>query len=802
MFKNYLKVAFRNIQRNKAITFINLSGFAVGITACILITFWIVDEFKYDKFHKKSGRIYRIVLSWESKQPRTPHPMALAMVNDFAEVENAVSLSPIWGPGLTRPIFSVRYEDKLFDEREIFSADTTFFDVFTFPFIAGDPKTALKTPFGVIITKKIAKRYFGNEEAIGKTLRINDEIDLAVTGVLENIPTHSHFSFDFLVSYITLKPLDDSQYYTWNDFGHYNYIVLNNAADPKSVETKISGWIGRYLDLTEKDQIALKQGTIGFQLQPLTKIHLFSNIRWELQTNGNIMYIYIFSAIALLIIVIASINFMNLATACSINRALEVGVRKTAGATRNQVRIQFIGESFLLCLFAMFVALLFIELILPAFNNFTGKNLEINIFKDWVFALILAGCTFFLGIFSGSYPAFFMSSFSLVKLLQKKIGSEAAPVNIRKVLVVFQFAISVFLIISTLVIYDQINYLKNKTLGFNKDQVVVIPLKDQRIREKFEAIREILLENPDILLVTGSSNIPGKQFNRNPVGWRTNEDSELFAEIWIDYDFFDLLEIKMAQGRSFAREMETDSMYNFIINETASRLFDWENPINEEITYFGDIGTHMGDIIGVTNDFHYHSLHQPITPLIIMLGNYNRYNNLLVKIHNKNIERTLNFLQKTFEELDPEHTYEYSFLDTTFKESYEGEERMGTIFWIFALLGIIIASLGLLGLEMFMVKQRTKEVGIRKVHGATTSSIVTLLLKEFLKWILIANLVAWPFAYFVMNNWLQNFAFQTNIKVWGFFAAALIALSIAIITVGFQALKAGRITPVDTLRYE
>ena len=815
MPEKYLILALRSIKNNKFYTLINLIGFAIGIAACIFILLWIVDETGFDRFHTRSERIYRVLAGEnENLQPRTPYPLAQQMVKDFPEVESAVTLSPLWGPGLTRAEFSVRYEDRVFDEKNILSVDTTFFKVFDFPFLAGNPKTALKEPMCLILTRDMAVKYFGSvEAAMGKLLKVNDRAYFRVNGVIENVPANSHFTFNFLISYITVMQIDRqnnngrlSSYYTWDDFGHYNYIVLRNRNDAKTVEKKLNDWIlvQNFIPLSDKDRQRVLDGSFRFILQPITDIHLHSNIKWELETNGNIIYVYIFLTAALLILIIACINFMNLSTARSMKRAKEVGIRKSVGVYRYQLIMQFLVESVVLTFLSAIIALVLVDLFMPVFNSFTGKTLSIRTvfnFKDiWI---LLAGILI-VGIISGSYPAFYLSSFMPYKVLKGRVNAGSMQFNLRKSLVIFQFVISLLLIISTLVIYKQISYLRGQNPGFNKEQVVVVTMKDDKVRSQYDVIRANLLSNPDIINVAATSNIPGGQFNQNSIEYNGIGEDRSVMETFVTSDYFDLLGIKTVAGRVYSNDFRSDTTSSFVINETAARLFNWgDTPVGKTITYYGDTYTNAtGNIIGVVKDFNIHSLQQPVEPLIILLGRKSFFTYLLIRISPENVSETMKYIEKTVKQFDSSHEFSSSFLDTVFNAQYQGVERMGTIFWLFAILAIFIASLGLFGLSNFMIEQRTKEIGIRKVNGAGIVNILVMLVRQFAIWVLIASIAALPLGYYFANNWLQNFAYRTPLGIFIFLSAVGVVILITIFTISYQAWQTARINPVESLKYE
>jgi putative ABC transport system permease protein len=571
------------------------------------------------------------------------------------------------------------------------------------------------------------------------------------------------------------------------------------------LERKLNRWIleQQFIPLREKDIQKIKEGTIGFDIQPMTSIHLHSNIMWELGTNGNIMYVYIFLTVALLILVIACVNFMNLSTARALKRAREVGIRKAIGVQRHQLVVQFLVESLLLTFIAAGLAVLLVEILMPAFNRFSGKELSLTGQLNFAFLLFFVSGTVVIGIIAGSYPAFYLSSFIPYEVIKGTGVKGYSQPTVRKALVVFQFVISIFLIICTFTIFKQLSFLRNRDLGFNKEQVVVLPLKDDRIRSKFEAFRTRLLSEATIVSVAGTSSIPGGQFNQNAVREEGGDEDRMMAETFVTADFFPLLGIETASGRVFSDNFRGDSAASFVINESAARLLGTDSMVNRQVTYYGDVLTNArGTIIGVVKDFNIHSLHQPVKPLIMMLGRNNMLTYVLIRIKPEDTQGTLDFIERTWKQFESEHTFTYTFLDEEFERQYQGEEKMAAIFWIFALLAILIAAMGLFGLSSFMIEQRTKEIGIRKVHGAGIITILLIFIRHFSSWVLIASLVAVPLGLLFAGNWLRNFAYRTHTGAGIFILSVLIAVVIAILTISYQALRAARMDPVDSLKYE
>ena len=803
MIRHNLKIAFRNILKNKAYSFINIMGLAAGMMSCIFIVLWIIDEVSYDKFHADADRIYRIDWYSENPQTRTPHPMTYTLVNDMPEVEQAVSLTPIWGEGLTRPMRTVKKEEIQFEEDGIFAADTTFFDMFSFNMIKGNPKNALKDVGGLVITQKIAKKYFGDEGPIGKQLVINFGIDIpfSITGVIEDIPQNSHFKFEFLISYISLKAYGSPEFFEWGDFGHYNYIKLSRGADSDVVEQKINNWTKNYIDWSETNLDALATGRIGFRLQQITSIHLNSDIRWELEPNGDLMYVKIFGTLAIFIILIACINFMNLATAKVTNRAVEIGLKKAVGANRAQLMAQFYGEAFLSSFIAIVIALILFEILANTIGSITEKIFLLNYENPYVIGSLLM-LTLFCAIIAGTYPAIVLSKFNLSNILKGLPSGGKQKFNFRKALVVFQFGISTFLIIGALVIASQLKYMRNKKLGFNSEHLLVIPIKDTVMRNNYESTKVEFLRNSNIINVSAVSNIPGKSFNQNPIRWLKDEsDNADVSEYSVDHDFFETLGLNIINGRSFSRNREADFEYSFIINQEAAKQFDWADPVSEELVWYDDDTTRQGKVIGVVEDFHFQSLHKSIEPLIINVFP-STFNYFLVKVNSNFMPSSIEHLQKVYKSIDPNNNFTYFFLNDDINKLYRSEENVESIFTYFTVLAIIISCIGLFGLSSYDAERRTKEIGIRKVNGASDWTIVSLLSKDFLKWVLIAFIIACPFGWFIMLNWLNNFAYQTGLSWYNFLWTGLLVSSIGLFTVGIHAIRSARKNPVDVLKYE
>jgi len=802
MLTHYFSIAFRHLIKNRVYSTITIAGLAVGLASVFLIVQYLQQELSYDRFHDGAENIYRITWEDETPQTRTPHPMAQAMVRDFPEVESAVSLTPIWGPGLIRQTFSVRNLEKdiKYDESNVIAVDTTFFNVFTFPLIKGDRKTALKNPGGVLISASTAKKYFGDEDPIGKHLAVNDDEQLIdVMGVFKDVPANSHFHFDILISYLRMKAGNpNGDFYTWNDFGHYNYIKLKPGTDARQLETRLLDWIPKYLNWSQQDIRSLREKGFGFRLQPLTDIHLRSHLTWELESNGNVSYVYMMTAAALLILLIACINFINLTTAQSAERAKEIGIRKTLGAFRRQLSGQFIGESLLIAGLAVLLAALLIELVVPFYNSFTGKILELNYLH---FAVLLGGLGLFVGVLAGIYPALYLSMIKPGLILKGKFLQTSKGLSFRQFFMVFQFFASMVLISCSAIIFSQLDYIKHKSLGFSQEEVIVLPVKNrQTINPKFEELQSELLRIPGIKDVSATSNIPGRSYNQNPIFSSTDPEMRINAsEDYVDYDFFKTLGIRLAEGRTFMKENPADQQA-FVINETAAKNLFPAGAVGKEMSWDWDDGMVKGTIIGVVQDFHFQSLHEPIRPLLFRLEP--RYNYVVVKMKTSEFEKTIKNIEEVWRKFDDRFGFEFSFLSEQLNQQYTAEQNMADVMITFSVLAIIIACVGLLGIAALTFRQKTKEVSVRKVLGATVTGLTFLLLKDFTRMVLIAIFLAVPFVWWLMNLWLENFSFRTSIHPLVFAVSGISLLVITWGTLSYLTLKIARVNPAETLKSE
>jgi len=796
MFRNYLKVAFRNIRKYKIYSLINISGLAIGMACCVLIMLFIQDELSYDRYHEKADRIYRLVDSFDAEGELSRDfalssaPFAPTLIEDFPEVEDAVRLLP------RRHLVSLG--EKKFYEDGLIYADASIFNIFTYPLVQGNPETALDAPYTVVVSELTARKYFGRQEAMNKTLSINEQ-DYLVTGIMKEIPRQSHFFTNMIASLKTHAQnpaLQERFFQNWARHEFYTYLLLQEGFPYEDLQAKLPGFIEKHASQQVKSTLG---SSLYSRLQPLTSIHLHSHLQHEISPNGDIKYVYIFSVIALFILLIACINFMNLATARAANRSKEVGLRKVVGAGRHQLVRQFLGESLLYTLFSLFVGLVVVAIALPSFYAFTGKVLGMNILENFNFLGFLVLILIFVGLTSGMYPAFFLSQYQPANVLKgiANVGSRRSL--LRKGLVVFQFSISIILIIATAVVMDQLDFLRNRKLGFDKEHVVVIPIRNSVIRRDAETIKADLMQNPNIVSATIAIGVPGGDVAGDSIHLLTEEGKKTLSlrMIYTDHDYLKTMGMELVEGRDFSKNMSTDATEAFIINESAVRQLQLDDPLSKQFEW----DDKKGKVIGVVRDFQFQSLKDEINPLVIHIWPANTHV-FAMRIRPETIPETLAFIERKWNQLDPAHPFEYSFLDETFDELYKNEERLSQIFTVFSLLAIVIASLGLFGLALFMIAQRTKEIGIRKVLGASMGTIFLLLSKEFALLVLTANVVAWPAAYLLMRQWLQTFAYRVNMAPRVFVLSALAAFVIAVLTISVHSLKVATANPADSLRYE
>lgn len=804
MLKALVKLAYRKIGRQKVYSFINIAGLAVGMACTILIVMWIQDELSFDMYHEKAKQIYRVLHVRGSNRMLsgyTAPPMAKALVEDFPEVLYSVRIDT-WAQNLL-----ICVQDKKFRENGIISADASIFDVFSIPFITGNPKNALTQPRSIVLTEKMAKKYFGPEDPMGKILLLGkNKVEYQITGIVKNCPRNSHLYFEAIRANIDYST-------NWMDHGYFTYIVLKEGSDPLQLEAKFYNFILKhygpfFFQETGKslaDHYKNESNYYGYRLQALTDIHLKSNDISDTSIGkGNIVYIYIFSIIAFFILLIACVNFTNLATAQSGTRSTEVGIRKVLGSHRSELIRQFLVETIVLSLISFVCALLIVSCALPAFNNLIAKELKINFIANPFIPLGLFGITILVGILAGIYPALYLSSFQPVGALKGKCLGSGKGIRLRNGLVICQFTISIFILISSLVIHNQLKFVINTQMGFEKDQILIIS-GTSSLGNRYEAFRQALLRTHYIKGVSNATSLPGRHFNANSYrleGDSATERHTLFS-MYGDDQLADLLDLKIVQGRYFSAERASD-VSAIVINETAVKRLGLKEPVGKRFyKEYGDIAD--GDyatIIGVLKDFHFHSLHHKIEPMAIrcLSGRVGFFT--LIKLGSKNMKDSMAYIEKTWKEFSRGEPLVASFLDEDFENLYRREKKTGQIFVLFSILAIFIASLGIFGLASFSSEQRLKEFGIRKVLGASALGIVVIASKDLLKWVLLANIIAWPISYYFMFKWLQNFAYRIDIEIWPFFQSAIMVLVIAFLTVTYHSIKASIVNPVDLLRYE
>jgi putative ABC transport system permease protein len=807
VLKNYIIIALRNFNRHKGFSFINIFGLAIGIACCLLIFLYVFDEMSYDKYHEKAGQVYRVGLHGfinnnEFDGVVTCAPMAQTLINELPEVTTATRVR-----NFGYPVF--RYKDKIFSEERVFWVDPTFFEVFTVRFSKGDPQTALAKPNSIVLTRSMALKYFGGENPIGKSLNADRRRDYLVTGVIEDVPHNSHFHYDFLA---TLSTYEDSRRPIWVNNNYYTYIVLQKGTSPKAFSARLVDIVKKYVgpQIQAAVGITIEQffasgGEYGYFLQPLTDIHLRSHLDYEIEANGDIAYVYIFSLIALGILLVACINFVNLSTARSAGRAREVGIRKTVGSNRLQLIRQFLAETTVMSLFSVLLALIIVQILLPFFNNITGKELAIPYLATaWTIPSLII-LVLFIGLLAGTYPAFFLAAFDPALVLKTERGGVSKKSSLRNILVVFQFTVSIFLIVGTLVVDRQMKHIQNKGLGFNKEQVVIVKKTDD-LGNQMQAFKQELLKNPRVIGAANTGGLIGETFGNSAyrLPGATGEETHLIWTYVTDPDFVKTYRIKMAAGRYYDRDRQAD-LQAAVINETALEDLGLTDPIGKQIVALGPTRDQERTftIIGVMKNFHFESLHYKIRPLIVHLAGPNQRGRYVsVRIRPENIRKTTAFIEKTWKKFAGNQAFEYEFLDDHLARIYQAEQKTEQIFFSFSLLAIIIASLGLFGLATFAAEQRTKEIGIRKVLGATETGIIVLLSRQFTKWVILANIIAWPIAYFFMRRWLQRFAYQTDLSPWPFVLALAAVMVTSLLTVSYQTVKAAVANPVDSLKYE
>jgi putative ABC transport system permease protein len=811
MLKNYLRSAWRNITKHKFISFINIFGLTTGLTCCLLIITYIINELSYDKFNVNADRTYRVTRTFYSANGvESLHLSSIApafgplLKTAFPDIEKMTRVLPT---GTT----VLHYKEKLFNEKNALFADENFFDVFSMDVIKGDKHTALNDPYNVMMTEEIAKKYFGDQDPINKTILLdNTKHEYKVTGIFKPFPSNTHMHPDILMSFNTLR---DSAIYgekqletSFSNNSIYTYLLMPKGYNTDMINRRFPLFLDKYVHLQNMPPNVKTSQATKLTAQKLTDIHLTSHLDDEIEENGDITRVYIFSVIAAFILLIACINYMNLSTARSALRAKEIGIRKVIGAQRKEIVRQFLSESVLITWVALVFAMVLTWLLLPYINSLSRLDLT---FSSLLKLPILTGILllpFFIGLISGIYPALFMSSFKPIKVLKGIIKVGSGSVSFRKVLVILQFSVSIILIVATTVVFQQLRYIQQKSLGFNKDHIINMAYTGT-LTKQYESFRNEILKNSAVKEIGRSSRIPSGRLldesNAAVMNGGTMQPIKIDLKfITTDYGFIPTYGMQMAAGRNFSRAFLTDTA-NYIINETAVQQLGWktaDNALGKDLSY----GNVKGKVIGVVKDFHFESLHQKIIPLLFQLPapQNSYYNNISVKIDGNNIQSALNSIEDTWHKYLPNVPFDYTFLDEKFQRLYESEQQQGSLFTIFSCLAIFIACLGLFGLSAFTISQRIKEIGVRKVLGASIPQIVIELSKDFLKLVLVAAVIALPIAWLFMNHWLLDFAFRINLSWWVFLLAGIIALIIAFATISIQALKAANMNPVKSLRSE
>lgn len=780
MIINYLKVTLRYIIKHKAYSFINVFGLATGIACCLLILLWVEDELSYDSFNEKSDRLYRVTrVSGESRNERTPAILAPTLKDEYPGISDACRYR--------ESQTFVKIEDKFFSHLKMAYVDPSFFNLFTIKFIQGNASTGLENNSSIILTESLSKRIYGDSDPVGKVLRVGVNGDRVVTGIVKDFPYNSHIKFDCLVNFDSRDKSFENMFgeNNWRVNAYSAYVLLNKGISAKSINNQIKDIIKKHHETSESEIF----------LQPVTDINLY-----PLEEEGNLKYLYIFSAIALLILIIACINFMNLSTARSSSRAKEIGMLKVIGATRTGLIKKFMGESFLLTVFSVLIACLIVVLSLPYFNDLSGKQIDLTSIGGLGLLFIVVGITIFTTILAGGYPAFYLSSLIPSAVFKKSIRSGRFAGLFRKYLVIFQFAITIMLLIGVVIVYNQLSFMVNTDLGYDKEHMLYFDAPEDYINN-FENIRSELLTNPNIINAAIGTPPMLLDFSINDVNWDgKNENEEItFAKYHVDYNYIKTVGLRLLEGRNFSKNISTDIDNAYIVNEEAERVIG--KPIlNKELTITAQMIGGSGKVIGVVNDFH-SSFHEKIVPTILDINN-SWVNSVIVRISGNDMSSTIKFLEEKWRNRISDQPFEYSFFDDEIDNFYKKETQMAGLLGTFSVLAIVIACLGLFGLVTFVTEQRTKEIGIRKVLGSTIPGIILLLAKELIKWVVIANIIAWPVAYFVMGKWLEEFAYRIEMNVWVFILSGLVALSIALLTISAQTIKAAIANPVESLKYE
>ncbi len=797
MFKNYLAVAQRNLKKNLWYALINIAGLAIGLACSLVIILYVMNQLEYDRFHKDVERIHRVTTRMTMANNVLDFaiimgPVGPAMKADYPEIETMVRMFKI-----PRSFFLARGEKKYFEKNLVY-ADPDFFKLFSFELLRGNPETALQKSYSLVITDEMAKKYFGEEDPIGKIITQNNKQDYIVTGVVKKPRAGSHIKFDFINSFSSMEERHVEQ---WRLVRFYTYLKLRPGVDPEALEARFPAFIAKYLG-TDLEEIGVKNWELF--LQPMTDIHLYSHLDEEFEPNTHISTIVIFITIALFILVIACINFMLLSVAASSHRGREVGIRKLLGAGRKSLARQFLGASMLLTFISLLIGLFLVyAFFMDIFSSVTGQPVAFQGGTGWLYILGFIALACLVGVGGGAYPAFVLANLRPVRVLRGELKSGAGGNRVKQVLIALQYCISIGIIACTFVIYSQNDYLNNRDLGFQKENVLVVPFKSLKTVEKYPSMKTELLKNPNVISVTSQLSFLGDFIEETVVQPEGMEESVPMNTLWSDYGFIDTMGIKLVRGRDFSPEYATDMNNAVLINETAARTFGWDDPLGKTIVHFNGRGEEQfrQKVVGVVEDFHFESLHKKVKPMKIFLNSW-RWRVLLVRLAPGRTAETLGYVREVWDRFEKDLMMDYFFLEDSLERLYKNEERLGRIFVYFALLSIFIACLGLFGIASITARQRSREIGIRKIHGASEGSVIWLILKDFSRLVAIAAVVAAPVAYYAMGRWLQNFAYHVQLTVFPFILAGLAALLIAGLTVSYQAVKASRTVPVEVLRCE
>lgn len=812
MIWNYIKIATKNLYRYRSFSAINIAGLAIGLSASLLIALWVFDELSYDKYHDNSEQIYRVGrhINWDGNIIDVPVTGAIygEMINE--RIPEIVDLSRVY------PIeLSVWNHLNSNQEERVMFCDKGFFNVFSYNFERGNPETALLEPFTVVLTKRAALAYFGEEYPIDSTLEIewNDERKkFRVTGIIEGVPSQSHFHFDVVASFETLEELIPEKLDTWVSNYLYTYVLLHPNTIPSDLVPKLQAIVEEFIEPAYRAFLGGDQGFDNIHeiyqitLQPLEDIHLAAALDWDIESQGNITSVYIFSIVSLLILLMACFNFVNLSTAMSSKRAREVGIRKASGATRGELIMQFITESVIIAMIAVLFALVLMELVLPGFNNFTGKNLSLLFFLEpqnfGMLVLLVVGC----GVLAGLYPAFYLSRFNPMVVMHKNIESRGTRFSVRQLLVIFQFSISIMLIVGTITAYLQLNYFYDKPLGYDQENLFIISTESSEVRNNFQSFESILLQYSEVKNITTSGSIPAsKSFSDMSFKSEELEDVLVSMYIGVGYNYFSTYKFEFLAGRPFSREFGTDTAYKYIVNEKVVKKIGYSDPeeaIGKRYGAFDKYGNpEPGEIIGVVKDFHFKPLDKEIEPVTFVLNEaWLEY--ITIRYETNDLKGFNEKMEDVWKKQFPSDEYNYFILESRYESLYIEETRMKNILLAFTLLAIFVGCLGLFGLAAFVAQQRSKEIGIRKVHGAPVNSIIFLLTRQFSYWVLLANLIAWPLAYYFLDNWLSNFFYRIDMPYWVFIVSGFIALLLALITVGYKAYIVAVSDPLESIKCE